>query len=58
MLTSMSFGVPTAGPQRDIKSGRGLPTAFLVISVMKVVKSNLGRQVSCNVTQRDDIYTQ
>lgn len=51
MLTNVSFDVPAAGKQRDIRSGRGLPTAFLVTSVMKLVKSKLEDQVSFGMSQ-------
>lgn len=36
-----THGVPSRGLHRDIKSGRGLPTAFLIKSVTKDVRSNL-----------------
>lgn len=34
--TSASSAVPFLGLQREIRSGRGLPTAFLTVSVRKV----------------------
>lgn len=58
MPTSMFLAVPTAGTQRDIKSGRGLPTAFLVTSVIKAVKSNLERRSATIKTTRRYIRTQ
>jgi hypothetical protein len=39
--TSLFSGVPAAALQRDIRSGRGLPTAFLMTSVMKEVRIKL-----------------
>ncbi len=41
--TRIFCGVVGAGLQRDIKSGRGRPTAFLTTSVMKVVRKMLAR---------------
>ena len=35
IVTSVFSSVPGAGLQRDIKSGRGRPTAFLMTSVIK-----------------------
>lgn len=37
-VTSWCAGVPFAGLQRARRSGRGRPTAFLIMSVMKVVR--------------------
>lgn len=37
-FTSVCSGVPLAGLQREIRSGRGRPTAFFITSVMKLVK--------------------
>lgn len=36
-VTRVCSGVPFAGLQREIRSGRGLPTAFFITSVMKLV---------------------
>jgi hypothetical protein len=44
MVTSLSGAVPGAGLQRDIRSGRGRPTAFLTISVMNIVSAILIHQ--------------
>lgn len=35
------MGVPATGLQRAIRSGRGRPTAFLIVSVMKRVRKTL-----------------
>lgn len=38
--TNVCSGVPFSGLHREIRSGRGLPTAFLIISVIKMVTSS------------------
>jgi hypothetical protein len=43
IVTSLLSGVPGTGLHRDIRSGRGLPTAFLMTSVMKEVRIRLPR---------------
>lgn len=42
--TNTSLGVSFVGLQREIKSGRGIPTAFLITSVTKVVNNIAARK--------------
>jgi len=55
ILTNLFSGVPAAGLHRAIKSGRGLPTAFLITSVMKDESIMLGKSVGIR-GKRDTTY--
>ena len=44
IVTSTFSGVPGAGLHLDIKSGRGLPTAFLMTSVINEESASLRDQ--------------
>lgn len=43
MVTSLFSGVPGVGLHREMRSGRGLPTAFLITSVIKEVRIKLAK---------------